>query len=150
MINRLIDDFNYVLKEEERISNSEASSSFQNWVEYSGLLDVGFSSNRFTWSHGMTMESRKAARLDRALCCVEWRMLFSLETVCHLSHSHSDHCPLLLDLKSTRTRRLGERSFKFQVAWMRHGEFASLLEKEWVCDGDLSEALRGLFAKTLD
>lgn len=43
----LIGDFNCLLKEEERRSNSGASSSFRSWMEFSGLLDVGFSRSRF-------------------------------------------------------------------------------------------------------
>lgn len=67
----LIGDFNCVLKEEERSSNSGTLSSFESWVEYNGLLYVGYSGNKFTWSHGVNMETRKAARLDKAPCCVD-------------------------------------------------------------------------------
>lgn len=32
---------------------------------------------------------------------------------------------------------------------MQHGDFASWLEKEWSCEGDLAAALRGLSVKLL-
>lgn len=95
------------------------------------------------------MEMRKATRLDRALCYVEWRRMFPLATVRYLTHSHSDHCPLLLDLKGRRLRRLGDMPFKFQTAWLRHREFAGWLGKEWVYDGNLIELLRGFSDKLL-
>lgn len=44
----VVGDFNCVLTAEERSSHSGASASFQNWVEDSGLLDMGFIRNRLT------------------------------------------------------------------------------------------------------
>src|SRR4051812_19053371 len=107
-----------------------------------GTAGFGFIGNRFTWCHGTNMESRKAARLDRALGCDAWRRLFPLPVVHHLSHSHSDHCPLLLDLNGSKSRRLGERPFKFQAAWMHHKEFANWVAEEWSYQGDLNAVLR--------
>lgn len=104
----LIGNFNYVLLDEERSSNSGTASRFQSWAEDSGLIDVGFIGNRFAWSHGLSVESRKAARLDRALCCDIWRRLFPSAVVRHLGHSHSDHCPLLMDLTGPKKKVLGK------------------------------------------
>lgn len=85
-------------------------------MEDSGLLDVGFTSNRFTRSHGVSMESRKATKPDIALCCDAWRRLFPSVVVHHLNHSHSDHCPLLMDLNGSNNKVLGDMSFRFQAA----------------------------------
>lgn len=38
----IVGDFNCMLLDDERNSNSGASSSFQRWVELRGLLDLGF------------------------------------------------------------------------------------------------------------
>lgn len=38
----LIDDFIYVLRDEERSSGKGASSSFQTWTEKKGLIDMGY------------------------------------------------------------------------------------------------------------
>lgn len=56
---------------------------------------------------------RRAARLDRALCCDEWRRLFSGAIVRHLNHAYSDHCPILLDLNGQGGGKMGERPFTF-------------------------------------
>lgn len=138
----LVGDFNCVLRNEERSSNSGASSCFQNWVGERGLLDLGFIGNKFTWRHGRSVETRRAARLDRALCCDAWRRLFPSAKVRHLSHSHSDHCPLLLDLSGEKGRRLGTRPFKFQAAWLLHSEYQSWMERAWRDEGDLTVSLK--------
>lgn len=102
-----------------------------------GLLDLGFIGNRYTWSHRCDMATRIAARLDRALCCDEWRRTFASATVRNLSQAHSDHCPVLLKLGGVRRRRLGDQLFCFQEAWLLHPEFSEWIEKEWVRERNL-------------
>lgn len=109
----LIGDFNYVLKTEERSSNSGASSSFIDWVDGNGLVDLGFIGSKFTWSYGTSVETRRTARLDRALCCNEWRRLFPEAIVRHLNHAYFDHCPVLLDLNGQDGGRMGESRSDF-------------------------------------
>lgn len=105
--------FNCVLKYEERSSNSGASSCFQSWVGEKGLIDAGYIGNKYTWKHGLSPETRKEARLDRALGCDGWRRMLLAAVVRYLCHAHSDHCPVLLDLSGVKSERLGERPFKF-------------------------------------
>lgn len=112
----LIGDFNCVLRGEERNSGGGVSSSFVEWVEHNGLINLGYSGLAYTWSHGTTMETRRAGRLDRGICDVEWRHKFPSAFVRHLGHAYSDHCPLLLQLRTMDSDRLGKRPFKFQTA----------------------------------
>lgn len=72
----LVGDFNCILHGEETSSNTEGSCSFKNLVGEIGLLNISFIENRFTWSHGIILETRRAAKLDRALCRDEWRRMF--------------------------------------------------------------------------
>lgn len=65
----LIGDFNCVLKDEERSSGLGASSALVSWVRRNCLIDLGYGGNRYTWRYGVSKETRKAARLDGALCC---------------------------------------------------------------------------------
>lgn len=102
----VLSDFNCVLHEEERNTGSDASCGFIDWVERRGLIDHGFSGSPFTWSHGVQRETRKSARLDRALCNEEWRRAWPVEVVRHLTHAHLDHCPILLKLDGTKSARL--------------------------------------------
>lgn len=121
----LIGDFNCVLKDDERNSDSGVSSSFVEWVERKGLIDLGYSGQRFTWQHGTNVSTRKATRLDRALCNVEWSRRFHSANIKHLPHAYSDQCPLLLSLDIGDEDRLGDRPFRFLASWLRHEDFES-------------------------
>lgn len=138
----LICDFNYVLKDEERSSKVGASTSFQNWVRRNSLIDLGYIGNQYTWRHGVSVETWKAARLNRALRCDDWRRLFPSAIVRHLSHAHFDHCWLLLEMDGVNATHLGERPFRFQVAWLMHADFFKLMEREWAWSGDLMCSLK--------
>lgn len=59
----------------------------------------------------------------------------------HLSHSHSNDCLFLMDLNGPKSYNLGERPFKFQVAWLQHMDFAKLVAEEWLYEGDLDAVL---------
>lgn len=126
----LVGDFNCVINDEERSSNSGVSSRFRNWVMEKGLLDIGFSGNPFTWSHGVSLEMRRATRLDMVSCCDEWRRMFPSSSVRYLSHSYSDHCLFLLNLNRKKSERLGERLFKFQASWLLHNQFFRWMEEQ--------------------
>lgn len=69
----LIEDFNCVLRVEEWSSGNGVSSSFIDWAERTGLIDLGFSGPVFTWNRGSTLETHRAARLDRGMCDITWR-----------------------------------------------------------------------------
>lgn len=70
-----------------------------------------------------------------------------MATVKHLHHSHSDHCPLLVELAGVRERQLGIRPFKFQAAWLLHCDFQGWLDQEWKWEGNLMGALGTLSEK---
>lgn len=143
----IIGDFNCVLKGEERSSGNGVSSSFAAWVKHKGLIDLGFIGQPFTWMHGSSVETRKAARLDRGMCDSEWRRLFPSATIRHLAHGYSDHCPLLLQLRTVKDASLGSRPFRFEAVWLLHRDFHGWLEREWEWEGCLNTALRKLAAK---
>lgn len=71
-----IGDFNCVLRGDERSAGVGVSTAFVDWVDSSGLIDLGFAGPIFTWNHGAGMSTRRSARLDRALSDVDWRHLF--------------------------------------------------------------------------
>lgn len=59
----LIGDFNCVLKGKERSTGDGVSTSFVNWMNQRGLLDLGFSGSPFTWHHGLSVDTCLFARL---------------------------------------------------------------------------------------
>lgn len=112
-----IGDFNCVLRGDERSSNGRESTTFVDWVDNSGLVDLGFSGPNFTWKHSVNLATRCSARLDRALCDVDWRQLLSEASVRHLPHCHSDHCLCCCDL-----RRMGSLALLHDLSSFRtHG-----------------------------
>ncbi|XVF74117.1 hypothetical protein PTKIN_Ptkin13bG0034500 [Pterospermum kingtungense] len=129
----VVGDFNAVLSVEEVSSGSLASNrcaGFQDWIFDNGLLDMGFVGSRFTWSRGLSSSTLKAARLDRALCNVEWRNRFSNVFVVHAPRVKSDHNPLIIKCYGGETNTRGS-NFKFQAAWFTHKDFYRLVKSTW-------------------
>lgn len=65
----------------------------------------------------------------------------------HLPHSHSDHCPLLLELEEEKLKGLGLRPFRFEAAWMTSPDFERVLTDEWQGEEALPTALKELAIK---
>jgi len=71
----LADDFNKTVSLKERNGGVEIlrrCDKFENWIENNSFIDLGFSGYKFTWVKGNNEATQKRARLDRALCNVEW------------------------------------------------------------------------------
>lgn len=66
------------------------------------------------------------------LCDDAWRRAFPEATLTHLSHSYSDHTPILLRTLGQPSARLGLRPFKFQAACMMHSDFDRLVHDSWI------------------
>ncbi|XP_077227627.1 uncharacterized protein LOC143860719 [Tasmannia lanceolata] len=105
--------------------NCVSTSDFQDAVEGAGLIDVGYVGNRFTRCNNQINERCGWARLDRVFTNSAWITDFQSTTVTHLSRTCSDHCPLLLDLKSSAAPAV--KPFKFQSTWCRHADFQKVL-----------------------
>ncbi|XP_019180350.1 PREDICTED: uncharacterized protein LOC109175534 [Ipomoea nil] len=119
-------DFNSVTSSNE-VSNTEAftasrCSDFNEWIFREGLVDLGFTGPSFTWTRGIDTPTFKGARLDRALCNVEWSLRFPNTTVNHLPRIRSNHSPLLISTASSSLRK-SSYSFKFNIAWAAHPSF---------------------------
>ncbi|XP_019198960.1 PREDICTED: uncharacterized protein LOC109192713 [Ipomoea nil] len=93
-------DFNAVTCKDEVSNGSNLASSrcasFKDWLSKEGLIGLGYSGPKFTWFRGLSPSSFKAARLDRAACNLDWRILFPDADVTHLPIASSDHAPLLI------------------------------------------------------
>lgn len=137
----MLGDFNCTLLDDERSSGFGASTCFRSWVGEKGLIDLGCTGSHFTWRHGLSIENRREARLDRGLCCVDWRSMFPVASVRHLRHTYSDHCPIILELHGRDQRSMEVRPLRFQAAWLLH-KYSSWMEKEWIGGGDLLHSLK--------
>lgn len=94
----VLGDFNSIIFASEKLClrPSRLNTDFQQMMLASGLQDMGFSGNKFTWSSNRRGTSYVAARLDRALCNYQWTSISSDPLLSHLPKVSSDHCPLLL------------------------------------------------------
>lgn len=128
------------------VINEGESTAFQAWVNQKGMIDLGFVGARFTWNHGTNTTARHLARLDIAIGDDEWRRLFPMVMERHLSHCHSDHCPLLLELVEECSNQLGDRPFCFEAAWITNTGFVEVL-KEWKNEMRLPSALKDFVVK---
>ncbi|XP_027768863.1 uncharacterized protein LOC114074907 [Solanum pennellii] len=72
-------------------------------VEACGLLNIGFSGYKFTWSNKRGINHKILKRLDRAVVNDSWLEKMPQTTITHLSSTGSDHCPLLMEMVSTTT-----------------------------------------------
>ena len=100
-----VGDFNSVTSKEETSSplNFDHSRSFNmnNWISTHGVIDLGYSWPKFTWTRGKSPQTFKGARLDRALCNKEWSTCFPHAKVENLPKLNSDHSLVLLNLADT-------------------------------------------------
>jgi len=113
---------------------------FANWIENNGLTDLGYSGSCFTWARANTWETRKSARLDRALRNEQWRARFQEGAVRHLIRSYSDHCPILIGLNGFVPIMRNAKSFHLTS----HKHFDEYLKLHWKGGLPLVPALSSL------
>ncbi|KAK2653365.1 hypothetical protein Ddye_013221 [Dipteronia dyeriana] len=70
-------------------------------------------------------------RLDRALCSMDWRLMFMEGFVKHLPRVTSDHCRILLCLHSNHVSQKSLKPFRFEAMWLKHKNFGDLMKQYW-------------------
>lgn len=142
----IVGDFNSLLTAEEQCGynsfNAAGSRDFQNSLSTSELVDLGYEGTTFTWCRGRGFNNLKMARLDRALCSTNWRMAFSEAKVIRPVRLHSDHIPVIIDMRPHKsTPKLG---FRFQLAWIPHKGFSDVVKHNWQKGVSIIEAAKGI------
>lgn len=66
---------------------------------YCHLIDLGFKGRRFIWTNGRHNGANILERIDRVMANYNWLNLFPEAMVTHLPRTHSDHCPIKLELQ---------------------------------------------------
>lgn len=142
----LIGNFNCILRLEE-LSSVIGASSFAEWVDRRGLINLGFLAQGL-----LGIIEQIFRRGDQqgwiGVCAKRSGKNFPVSNNSTLTHLHSDHCPLLLRLEPDEGIRLGCRPFKFRSAWIVHRDFFSWAEREWKWEGNLVDSLKH-FSKKL-
>lgn len=122
----MLGEFKLVVTGDDRSPIGRVLSCFQVWVNRKGLINLSFNGPRFTWNHGIKLQRRKSARLDRELADMSWQQRFLEARVTHCPHAYSDHYPVLLNTQGNEVRPVGERPFRFEAAWLSHRHFLKL------------------------
>ena len=73
-------DYNEILTSNEKqggiLKAGRLMEDFRCALLHCGLIDLGFSGNKFTWRNGRSGDAFVQERLDRACAIVEWKELF--------------------------------------------------------------------------
>ena len=112
----IVGDFNETLSAENKFKGRTVGVSrsllLKECLNNCNMIDIGFSSPRFTWTNKREGQALIQERLDRFFINPSWCLLYLEARVMHLTTCHSDHCPVMLDmLPRTNTGRA--RPFKF-------------------------------------
>ena len=138
-------DFNETRFPSERSSScretTRRSHGFNEWIDDLQLMEVEFSGALHTWARGNSTETRQSARLDRALCNVNWSMRFERAKMRHLPAIQSDHCPLFISPNGFVPLQELHRPFKFQATWLTHENFQEFVREKWDSTTSLVPAL---------
>ncbi|KAJ8422846.1 hypothetical protein Cgig2_033485 [Carnegiea gigantea] len=117
-------DFNETRSLEERDHSgpdmARRCSKFNNWIENNALIDIGFSGPKYTWVRGLSLETRKCARLDCAVYDMEWRLKFQEGGVKHLVQTQSDHAPILISISGVPSSPSETKPFCLHSRLFRH------------------------------
>ncbi|KAL9681626.1 hypothetical protein QQ045_013412 [Rhodiola kirilowii] len=141
-------DFNEILfsweMESKRTRQVWQMRNFRQCLEDCGLVDFGFSGNRFTYTNKRREDMEVKARLDRVVTNNKWRARFLKAAVRHIFANSSDHVPVLLYVEGWEMA--GRSNLKrFEPMWLRHKEFKEKVRTSWAMQTEglqLKEKLR--------
>ena len=110
----LMGDFNEMVDENEKLRGNPISiqrvREYRECMDCCNMLDLSFSSPKFTWPNHKGIGDLIQERLDRCWVNPSWKALYPKASVSHLAHLNSDHCPLLLKLLEPPPSRRTEHS----------------------------------------
>ena len=140
----MLGDFNEVLSSEEKFGGNQINLNraleFKECLDNCNFLDLGFAGSKFTWTNKRPITSLILERLDRCFANPSWRMLYPEAIVTHLPRTFLNHCPVLVELLSTRTN-VTNKPFCFHSMWLLHPQFPKVVEEAWF------EVFENLFAR---
>jgi hypothetical protein len=127
-----IGDLNFVLNQSEkqggRLVASSSSCPFKKFIDHSGLVDLGFAGNPFTWCNQRQGHANIKERLDRGLASLSWIHLHTEYSILHLPATNSDHHPILLN---TNQSAILTRPFRFEPFWTSDPSYEAVIQAAW-------------------
>lgn len=95
--------------------SSRRCLQFNEVINSCNLIDLGFKGPSSTWTNNREGPSHIRERLDRVLANMQWKLLFPEAMVSHLPRTHSDHCPLLVDVAGLPIPQRDLRPFRMEL-----------------------------------
>ncbi|KAG5598514.1 hypothetical protein H5410_029884 [Solanum commersonii] len=146
-----VGDFNVITSIEEKLRgvpyNMRKRLEFIDVIEACGLLDLGFSGQKFTWSNKRGINHKIWKRLDRAMISDSWLEKMPQTTITHLPSVGSDQCPLLMEMNTIFYDHI--KYFKFLNCWANQPNFLGTVKACWERDleGNSMEEFGDIFTK---
>ena len=137
-------DFNEPLINEDKFGgrgvNINRSLAFKDCLDKCSMVDMGFSSPRYTWTNKRDISNLIIERIDRFFMNPDWCVMYPNARVTHLPRCHSDHCPVLMEALPISTIKLN-RPFRFQEFWLSDISFPTIVSKAWNGNTELEESI---------
>ncbi|KAK8521575.1 hypothetical protein V6N12_031469 [Hibiscus sabdariffa] len=116
----VLGDFNEILCSAEKVGGLQRvewqMQNFRDALLDCALDDMGYKGIWYTWEWGRSASNNIRCRLDRGVATLQWFDLFLNYQLDHLTHSISDHFPLMLTSNIMHPRRDRVWHFKFEAA----------------------------------
>lgn len=102
---------------------------FRSTLVECNLVDLGYNGRWYTWEMGNFASTNIRERLDQGVTSPRWWEQFPNSSVTHLSHSMSDHYPILVDtLLSNFDHSCGrKKQFRFNAEWYFKHDFEGIV-----------------------
>lgn len=105
--------------------NKNRANLLWNCINTFNLVDLSFKESKYTWTN-KNNNALILERLNRYLANDSWMIDYPNATITHLPHTHSDYCPLLLQLDKAKAFN-NNKSFRLKPMWCSHFEFKNLI-----------------------
>lgn len=134
----VIGDFNCILNSEEKVGGAMYPANLrQNFVDTISALELyelHMRGSNFTWDRGKGTDHWIREKLDRCFGSDGWINRFPNYRLTNLVAGYSDHSPLLLEVV-VRSRKVANRRFRFEQAWLLEEDFGRLVRNKWQAAG---------------
>ncbi|KAL0373410.1 UNVERIFIED_CONTAM: hypothetical protein Sradi_3256700 [Sesamum radiatum] len=135
-----VENFNEILHQHEKEGKAPRAqwqiADLWRCLNESGLQDMDYQGESFTWCNGREALNTIRAHLDGACCCTKWANLYLNAQVHHENRASSDHSAIWVDLNpQTGTEVRGKKKrFHFEAMWTHTKDCSKIIKQAWVSD----------------
>ncbi|XP_060959448.1 uncharacterized protein LOC133030655 [Cannabis sativa] len=130
-------DFNEIISHTDKlggpIKNDSQIDDFRNTIDASGLQELIFEGERFTWHNNNTCGSNVKERLDYGFINSPWIQVFKVPIISHLDFFQSDHRATMVNaqpLSSIPAQKFKSR-FRFERLWLHEDDCSTIIANNW-------------------